>query len=326
MRVIDVHTHMLAPRWVETISKHGGRFAVGVVTGGQQAVFQDGAPFMTLTPPMTDYDLRIADMDTAGVDTAIVSLTCPSVFWGDEVMSAEMSSFMNDDMSAAQGRYPGRIHYFATLPWEYPGRAVRELKRAADLGAVGVMCLGNIAGEPLTSPRFSSIWTEIERLDLPVLVHPTSPPGADAMDMVAYNLIANIGFMFDTTLAFVRMIYDGFLDRFPNLKLIASHGGATLPYLVGRLDQCSSNMPACRVNTDMAPSAYLQRIWYDSVLYRSEALDLCLGVGGTDRVLYGSDYPHNIGDMAGVLSLVDALPTATRDAVRGGNASRIFRL
>jgi hypothetical protein len=189
MRVIDVHTHMLAPRWVETISKHGGRFAVGVVTGGQQAVFQDGAPFMTLTPPMTDYDLRIADMDTAGVDTAIVSLTCPSVFWGDEVMSAEMSSFMNDDMSAAQGRYPGRIHYFATLPWEYPDRAVRELKRAADLGAVGVMCLGNIAGEPLTSPRFSSIWTEIERLDLPVLVHPTSPPGADAMDMVAYNLI-----------------------------------------------------------------------------------------------------------------------------------------
>jgi aminocarboxymuconate-semialdehyde decarboxylase len=326
MRVIDVHTHMLAPHWVEVISKHGGRFTMGTVTGGQKAVFQDGAPFMTLTPPMTDYDLRIADMDAAGIDTAIVSLTCPSVFWGGETLSAELSSFMNNDMAEAQGRFPGRIHFFATLPWEYPERAVAELKRAADLGAVGVMCLANIMGEPLTSPRLASIWSEIERLDLPVLVHPTTPPGADAMDMAAYNLIANIGFMFDTTLAFVRMIYDGFLDRFPNLKLIASHGGATLPYLVGRLDQCWDNMPACRVNTEAAPNAYLQRIWYDSVLYRPEALDLCLGVGGTDRVLYGSDYPHNIGDMAGVLSLVDALPDATRDAVRGGNALSLFRL
>ena len=57
-----------------------------------------------------------------------------------------------------------------------------------------------------------------------------------------------------------------------------------------------------------------------------ESLELALKVGGTDNVLYGSDYPHNIGDMKGCLARVDALPAAQRDAVRGGNAMRIFKL
>ena len=89
------------------------------------------------------------------------------------------------------------------------------------------------------------MWQEIDRLALPVLVHPTAPQGVREMHMDEFNLIPPVGFMFDTTLAFARMIFAGFIDSYPNVKLIAAHGGATLPYLAGRLDRCHEMIPAC---------------------------------------------------------------------------------
>ena len=74
------------------------------------------------------------------------------------------------------------------------------------------------------------------------------------------------------------------------------------------------------------PRNYMRRIYVDSVVFRQDVLNMCVSVCGTDNVLYGSDYPHTIGDMAGCLSRVDALPDGTRDKVRGYNARRIFRL
>lgn len=325
MTVIDVHTHMLSDAWLGLLQAHGGpRYSVKEVIGGQRAIHVGGAPFMTLTPGMFDYDLRIRAMDEAGVDVAIVSLTCPNVYWGTEETSTEAARVMNDDMAGAQGTFPERIRWFCSLPWQHADRALAELARACDRGAVGVMVLGNIAGRPLTDPAFAPIWAEIDRRRLPVLLHPSAPPGLSEMDMLPYNLVASIGFMFDTTLAVTRMIFDGFLDRYPELKLIAAHGGATLPYIAGRLDRCHEQMPACRVKISDPPSAYLRKIYYDAVVYRPEALALCIEIAGADRVLYGSDYPHNIGDMKGCLRRVDGLPTDQRRAVRGENAKRIF--
>ena len=174
--------------------------------------------------------------------------------------------------------------------------------------------------------RFAPIWRAIDRRALPVLVHPTAPPGTKQLDVARFNLIASVGFMFDTSLAVSRMIFDGFFDRYPDLKLIAAHGGGALPYLAGRLDICFDNMPAAREKIAERPSAYLRRIYYDAVVFQPESLALCINVGGADRVLYGSDYPHNIGDMKGCLARVDALPPDQRAAVRGGNARRVFGL
>jgi aminocarboxymuconate-semialdehyde decarboxylase len=281
---------------------------------------------VTLMPGMFDYAVRIKAMDEAKVDLAIVTLTCPNIFWGGHEASAQTARAMNDSMASAQTAYPDRIRWMASLPWQYPDEALVELRRAKQAGAVGLITLANIAGEQLTSAMFAPLWAEIEALDLPVFIHPTVPPGADDMEMNSYNLVANIGFMFDTTLTLTRMIYDGFLDRYPRLKLIVPHAGATLPYLAGRLDQCHAMMPACRVNISEPPSAYLRRLYYDTVTYSPEALALCIAVVGADKVMYGSDYPHNIGDMTGCLARVDALPPAQRVAVRGDNAVRLFKL
>lgn len=146
------------------------------------------------------------------------------------------------------------------------------------------------------------------------------------MHLGEYGLIPPIGFMFDTTLAISRMILDGFFDRYPNLKIIASHGGGTLPYLAGRLDRCHEMIPACADVIREKPSSYLQNIYYDTVVYEQAALELCINVGGSDNVMFGSDYPHNIGDMKGCLARVNTLPDGTAKKLRDGNAVRIFNL
>ena len=173
---------------------------------------------------------------------------------------------------------------------------------------------------------FAPVWQEIDDRALPVLLHPTAPPGLDGLSLSHFAMVASVGFMVDTTVAVTRMIFDGFFDRYPNLKLIAAHAGATLPYLAGRLERVFDRTKRARVKIDRPPSEYLRHIYYDAVTYRQESLELCVEVGGADHVMYGSDYPFNIGDMPGCLARVDKLDPATRDAVRGANAERIFAL
>ncbi len=327
MTVIDVHTHMLDREWLRLLRDHGApRYGVGPITEDLEGIYRDGALFMTPMPGHFDYDLRLADMDAAGVDLAIVSLTCPNVYWGGADVSLRAAQVVNDSMAAAQTAYPDRIRFLASLPWEYPAQAVDELARACDAGAVGVMVMANVAGRHLTEDAFGPIWQAIDDRALPVLVHPSEPPGTPDMDMTKYSLASTVGFMFDTTLAVTRMIFSGFLDRYPKLKIIASHAGATLPYLAGRLDRSWEMTIPGREAISIPPSDYLRRIWYDAVTYNQGSLELCIEVGGADKVLYGSDYPHDIGDMAGCLARVDALPADQRAAVREGNARAIFDL
>jgi aminocarboxymuconate-semialdehyde decarboxylase len=156
--------------------------------------------------------------------------------------------------------------------------------------------------------------------------HPTAPPGVAEMDMARFQLTASLGFTFDTSLAIACMIYDGFFDRYRRLRIIAAHGGGALPYLVSRLDQCYGNIPACREKISVRPWEYLPRIYADAVVFSPDMLELCVKTFGADNVLYGSDYPHTIGDMPGCLRRVNALSDAARDKVRGGNAVRLFGL
>ncbi len=328
MPVIDVHTHMTTRSYIELLRERGGpNYELRKTKAGQDTVFYRGSPFYTLLEPMWNYDLRIRDMDKAGVDVAIVSLTSPNAYWGDRETQIEAAKIVNDSMAEEQRKRPDRIRWFASLPFLQAEDARVELARCLKAGAVGVMVIANIAGADLTDPKFAAIWAEIDKAGLPVLVHPGAPAGAKEMHMDEFGLVPPVGFMFDTTLAFARMIYAGFLDKYPNVKLIASHGGAALPYLAGRLDQCWRHIPACAEIIKEKPSNYLQRIWYDTVVYEPRALEMCIEVaGGPERLLYGSDYPHNIGDMAGCLARVNARPTGEAAKIAGKNARALFRL
>lgn len=328
MAVIDVHTHMLTREYLDLLREKGRpRYECTKSAAGEDIIRMYGAPFFTITPPMWDYDLRIKDMDSAGVDLAIVSLTCPNAYFGDAATSLEAARLVNDSMAEQQTLRPDRIRWLASLPWQHEDLALGELDRAHSAGAVGVMVIANIAGASLIDPAFESIWAAIERKGLPVLVHPGAPQGVSEMGMDRYALVPPVGFTFDTTLAFSKLILSGFLDRHADLKLIASHGGGALPYLAARLDRCHERIPAASEAISERPSEYLRRIYYDAVLYSAQALELCIEVAGSDeRVLYGSDYPHNIGDMQGCLARIDALRAPSAARIRGDNAARLFDL
>jgi aminocarboxymuconate-semialdehyde decarboxylase len=319
---------MLTREYLYLLGEKGGPlYSRDVARSGVDVICMHGAPFFTLTPPMWDYDIRIADMDAAGVDIAIVSLTCPNAYFGDAQTSLQAAQMVNNSMAEQQSIRPDRIRWLASLPWQYELLALQELDRCMRSGAVGVMVIANISGTCPTDRRFAKIWEEIDKRELPVLMHPGSPQGLREMGLERHGLVPAIGFPMDTSLTLSRMIFNGFLDRYRNLKLIAAHGGGALPYLVSRLDFCHEKMSALAEDLEEKPSAYLRRIYYDAVVYDSAALNLCIEVAGSpDRVLFGSDYPHPIGDMTGCLARVDELPGLTARRIRGANAVRLFNL
>jgi aminocarboxymuconate-semialdehyde decarboxylase len=324
MSIIDVHTHMFTRRWLELLRASGSPYAIKVRPDGREEVFRGETPVVIPQPGHFDYELRIRLMDAAGIDVSIVSLTCPNVYWGGEEVSSAAARDSNARMAEAQRTYPGRIRWLASLPWEYPELAVEELARSCDEGAVGVMVIANIAGRSLTEAAFAPIWAEIDRRRLPVLVHPGEPPGADLMDMGRYDLSWSVGFMFDTTLALTRMIFDGFLDRYPDLKLIAAHGGGALPYLVGRFEKGDEVELPGRRRMTAKPTDYLRRIFYDCITYDLGALQYLISVVGAERVMFGTDWPHQVHDITGSLTHTALLPPDQRDAVRGTNAKTLF--
>jgi aminocarboxymuconate-semialdehyde decarboxylase len=326
MAVIDVHTHMFTRRWMELLRASAGIYSLMTRPDGQEEIFRGDTPVAIPQRGHFDYALRMRDMDAAKIDLAIVSLTCPNVYWGGETVSCEAARESNDSMAKAQKDYPDRIRWFASLPWEYPPRAVEELKRSCDAGAIGVMVLCNIAGRSLTEPFFAPIWQEIDRRALPVLVHPTDLPGIEQMDMRQYDLSWAVGFIADTTLAFARIILDGFLDLYPNLKLIASHGGGALPYLIGRFDKGDEVEIPSRRKVKARPSEYLKRIYYDCITYHPQALRYLISIVGADRVLFGTDYPHQVHDMKGSMRNTEILPPDQCQAIREGNARQIFKI
>jgi aminocarboxymuconate-semialdehyde decarboxylase len=308
-KVIDVHTHMYSQGWVKAV---GDAADPNFRIGENNALIYRGGGIGRMTPPMLDWDLRIKDMDDAKVDVGLISLTAPNVYWGTRAQSAAAARSINDDFAAAQKKYDGRIRWFASLPFQHADDALAELRRAKANGAIGVCTLTNILGTPLTAPEYRQIFRECAAMQMPVFVHPTTP-FTDGMGLADFGLGNTIGFTSDTSLCFA------------SLQLIACHGGGAFPYLAARFDIMWERTTSARKNK-APPSTYLSRLWYDSIVYDQPTLDFLVERVGVDRVLYGSDYPFSIGDMKGVLARVDALPGEQRDAVRSGNAERLFDL
>ncbi len=327
MTVIDIHTHMFGNSWLDMLKKHGSPdYGADRMADNRDYLIEKGAPACAFEVEAFDYDRRIAAMDASGIDLAIVSLTSPSVFWGGEEISVETARLANDEMAGGQTAYPDRIRYFASIPWQYPDRALAELDRAVEAGAVGVMALANVVGKHLIDPMFEPIWAELNRRKMPVLVHPTAPFGAKEAEFgIERILMPAAGFMFDTTLAIARMVIDGFFDRYQDVRIIASHGGGYLPYVAGRIDMFFAAETLVERKIKERPETYLENIYYDSIVYNPGALDLCLELAGPQNVMFGTDFPMP-ADIPKLYSLIDRLPADQQTAIKSGNAMSMFGL
>ena len=146
--------------------------------------------------------------------------------------------------------------------------------------------------------------------------------------MLDYWLMPLVGFLMDTTLAASKLVFSGVVERHPRIRWVLTHMGGAIPYLAERLDRGYRAFADCRRNIGRPPSEYLRTFYYDSVNFNAAAMRLALDFAGEDRVLAGSDYPHQIGAIPLMLDTLRTLdvPDRVREKILGGNAAKLLAL
>jgi len=303
---LDLHTHYYPPAYFERIERSGGDFSFGTSPTGQRIIRYRGARFFGITAPMTDVAKRLEDMDRVGIDTEVLSLSTPNVYFVEGKAQANVARMVNDAYAELAAMHPGRFLGFASIPMDDPDAAVRELERAVEeLRMQGVILLSNIRGRALADPLYRPFFEEADRRRLCVFVHPMIPVAADAFtDFVLGPLV---GFPFDTTLAIAKLCFAGVFKQLPNIRWLVAHAGGAVPYLMERLDSGWSDFAECRVNIDEPPSTYLKRLYYDTVTFSPHNLRLLRDVVGTEHMVMGSDYPHLLGSIDKAVSSIHAM-------------------
>ncbi len=303
---IDVHTHYYPEVFFQMLREIPSEFSFAKDPTGRTIITHRGARFFGITAPMSDPNKRLEDMDRVGIDVEVISLSTPNIFFADEARQPEVARILNDAYADLIAKHPNRFKGFASIPMDAPDAAMAELHRAIDeLKLNGVVLLSNIKGRALTSPIYRPFFEEANRMNLCIFLHPMLP--ANPEPYTEYVLGPLVGFPFDTTLAVARMCFDGMLRELPNIRWIIGHLGGAIPYLMERLDSGYRDFAECRVNIDQPPSAYLKKLYYDTVTFSSYNLRLARDLVGVDHMVMGSDYPHLLGSIERSVSSIEEL-------------------
>lgn len=274
-----------------------------------------------------DLDERVRAMAKCGVGMQVISLTTPGVDREEPDLGVRLARVTNDAFGDIADEFPDKFVALATLPMQDPEAAADELERAVnDRGLRGAMVFSNAAGSPIDGEQFMPVYEMAVKLDVPIFVHPTSPLNTEGME--DYRLVPIIGFGVDTSLAILRLVLGGVLERLPKLKLVATHAGGVIPYLRGRVEAAYNAYPETRVRITRPPSEYLKRIWLDTVSYDTDVLRPSLAFWGPEKLLMGSDYPHQIGDLENCVRRVKELQAVGdgEEGILGGNAASLLKL
>jgi predicted TIM-barrel fold metal-dependent hydrolase len=323
--VVDVQSHIFPAAYLQALE----RVAQGTGRGAEIAAGALVDPLTSHDPIFTgDLERRLGLMDAAGVDTHVLSFAAPNV-WSDDVDERRVvTEAFNDGCAQLAREHPGRFALLATLPLPFVDASIAEARRALDdLGAVGVALCTHFDGVPIDDERFDDLYAFLSEREVPVLLHPEgfSVPGA----LADYGMEWAIGTPFDDTIAAIRLVYSGLLDRHPGIRWIVPHLGGTLPFLARRLDFIWRLNPQVNAMLAEPPTTYLRRMWFDTVNPDPRALALGAQVLGADRLLYASDFPFaSRKDLTpGLRALEEAgLDPAQREAVAGGAAAALLGL
>jgi aminocarboxymuconate-semialdehyde decarboxylase len=325
---IDFHTHHYPLAYLDEMEKHPSPACQVTRDAEGRRLVNYAGDFNVVADGHIDLESRLAEMERTGVDMGILTLTTPGVHVEERVRGIALAQLVNDSFAEVQRQFPQKFSPLATLPLQDPQASADELERAVTkLGLRGAMLFASVNGKPIHHEEYWPLYETAARLDVPLMIHPTSPPGVEAYQ--EYRTTALVGFLVDTTLSITLLMFEGVLEKFPNIKFVLGHLGGTIPYIAERLDRGYEAYPEVRVNIPQKPSFYFKRnCYYDTVAFEPNALQFALNFAGGDHVLLGSDYPHQIGDMDKAVKVLEALPIAedVRAGVLGGNAARLLKL
>ena len=322
--IIDVHAHALSPQ----LAREYARDPHSVIEEPEPGVFAIRG-YGPIDPPAYDLETRLASLRDRKVDLQLISAPMfPGVGMAEDVAGARR---INHSTARLASESEGALIGLAVSPLAEPAQAAHELRRAVETYGFHAAHLSTTAaGRPLDGPEYEEFWTVMEELQLFAVMHPMT--GATRESLNPYSLVALIDWPQETAIAVSRMIFSGLLERHPDLRICLCHGGGTLPYLSGRMDrgydapQYEAN-PDCRAHISAPPSTYLRRFYFDSLVGADTPLRFLIDLVGADRVMFGTDYPFEIGDAEGTHALptINALPAGDRDRILGGNAAAALK-
>jgi len=323
--IVDVHAHGLSEDFIIAAANdpHGWRVEIAAP---RRYIAADYGPLDLL---LYDIEGRLSHLRARDVALQLISPPPPLVAAPGHAADVTLTRALNASTAKLVADAEGMLAGLAAPAVGEPGRAADELRTAIERHRFwGVMLPSSAGDRPLDDPAFESLFAAIEEMQLFAFMHPTgSYLSAGLRD---FTLPIVVGWPTETSIAVARLIFSGTLKRHPELKLVLAHGGGTLPYLLGRLDLAYSAPrheanPACRAHIDHPPSHYLRQLHFDSAVLNPKALDFLIDEMGADRVLFGSDFPYEIGDADGAIALsaLKATTAEIRDAVLSGNAKRL---
>jgi 2,3-dihydroxybenzoate decarboxylase len=278
---------------------------------------------------------RLREMDESGIDMQLLLLSSPGVQVFDPGTASALARETNDVVSEAVKKHPTRYAALAAVAPQDPANGAKELERAVKkLGLKGVVINSHTNGEYLDDPKFYEILEAAEALDVPLYLHPTTPPGNMIEPLMPRGLDGAVyGFAIETSVHAMRLVFGGVFDRFPKLRLVLGHLGEGLPFWLFRFDYMHAAMirgnryPGVKP-LKKKPSEYLtQNVWYTtSGMQWQPAIQFCQSVLGMDRVMYAMDYPYQFQPEE--VKVTDQLPISDADKKKlyQTNAETLFKL
>jgi aminocarboxymuconate-semialdehyde decarboxylase len=326
MRIIDFHNHYYPPEYIAAIKAGASNAKVTFDAEGNPLLHYPG-DYNILVPGHRDIEFREKVLQKTGVDKQILTFTTPGVHIESPARAAELARIVNDRFKAIVDKRSDRFAALATLPLNDPAASVVELNRALNiLGFRGAMLFSNVNGVALSDRRFWPLYQKADSLNAVFFIHPSWPVGVEAM--TEYWLMPLIGFTFDTTLAAAKLVFSGVTEQFPRIKWVLAHLGGAIPYLAERLDRGYFAFKECREHIDKPPSEYLKKFYFDTVNFDPAALRLAIDFAGTDHLVAGSDYPHQIGSLEKMIGSIKGLNISAKEksSILAENAAALLGL
>jgi aminocarboxymuconate-semialdehyde decarboxylase len=275
VKTVDVHAHVTVPE------------AIDLLKGTN--LERRGGGEMLLGPD------RLRKMDEDGIDVRAVSV---NAFWysADRDLARRLIDLQNEKLAAMCAAHPDRFVAFATVALQFPDLAAQQLEEGMKhWGLRGASVGGSVEGEELSSPKFDPFWAKAEELQAPIFMHPLDSAAATGISKRVQgdgDLGNVIGNPLETTIFLSHLIFEGTLDRFPNLKICCAHGGGFLPSYPDRMDHgCLVFPQQCKKTIKKHPSEYLKQLYFDSLVYTPESLRHLVTVCGSSQILIGTDDP-----------------------------------
>lgn len=327
--VIDVHAHLLLPTLHAEVERRAPELVAEAADlerrrHGAESMKASGAMVGARIPKLTDVDVRLAAMAEQGVAQQWVSAS-PNHFypWAPEGLAVWAAGEANRLIAEHVAQAPDRLVGLGLVPLQHPERIVEYLDDAVlGRGLAGVE-ISSFAGDvELSDPRLEPFWARAAELGCVVFLHPFGCSLDERLDR--FYLANTVGQPVENAVALSHLIFAGVLDRHPSLKLVAAHGGGYLPTAIGRSDHAWRVRPEAHGCAE-APSSYLRRIWFDTVVHDPHALRQLLAVAGASQVVLGSDFPFDMGLDDPVTFLREAgLPADVTAGILGGNAAALL--